>query len=222
MQPYDDVSLRAAAARVRALRVDDVIDLPGDLDDDEFDRLAEAVSTGDIGNPNAHDPILRAQAERLLGLLALAAEELVALLEGDLAELRAGARSHDQTRIQVLSELPPQLQPRYDAAFAKRFLGSVAGLRERLGRSAWDPPSCVAEELGLRLVLEHAEECAALFGIDLIDDWRDRLEDRLFLDMDHEFLYDPQLDGFEQDPDFLPHLRLAPMRFEVWFDPFEN
>lgn len=220
---FDEAALRVAAARLRSIRTDQLVEYPDDIDDDQLGALVEAVGDGSGSNPRAADPALRAEAERLAGCLIRAGDAVADILRADADFIDAGARVGDRNddRIDALWQLPERFAHRYDAQFAERFLDSyrdlIAGLREW----PWQQPSCVAQELGLRLLLNRAEVYIDLYDIEVTAGWRSRVEELLFLDLDHDLLYDPALDGFEEDPAFMPELRLAPMRFEAWFDPFE-
>ena len=89
----------------------------------------------------------------------------------------------------------------------------------RLTAAQWTPPSCVAQELGVRLLLNQATAVADLAGLTLPPDWPDTLAELLLEDIDHEYLYDPALDGFEDDPDFGPP-GMTSMRVQDWFTHF--
>jgi hypothetical protein len=85
----------------------------------------------------------------------------------------------------------------------------------------WEPLASVAQELGLRVLLNLVEVVADTAGVALDDGWRGHLEDLLFEDIDHELLYNPAYDGIEDDPESQPP-GMAPMRFEDWFEPFND
>lgn len=220
---FDEAALRVAAGRLRAIRIDHLVEYPDDIAEDRLGALVEAVENGSGSNPRAADPALRGEAERLAGCLIKAGDAVADILLADTDFILAGVRVDDRNddRIDALWQLPERFAHRYDAQFAERFLDSyrelIAGLREW----PWQQPACVAQELGLRLLLNRAEVYIDLYDIEVTADWRSRVEELLFLDLDHDLLYDPALDGFEEDPSFMPDLRLVPMRFEAWFDPFE-
>jgi hypothetical protein len=73
--------------------------------------------------------------------------------------------------------------------------------------------------LALVLLLNEAEQQLELADLDL-GDWRDTIDDHLFEDTDHEILFDPSLDGAEDDKTFLTQTGAAPMAFPDWFTPF--
>ena len=79
----------------------------------------------------------------------------------------------------------------------------------------------MAQELGLRVLLDHVEVGGKRLTWPWPDDWRGHLEDLLFEDLDHELLYDPAHDGIEEDPARQPP-GMAPMRFTDWFRPFND
>ena len=117
-----------------------------------------------------------------------------------------------------LADLPPQFDPHYTPGFARQFLVAFLDLTARLTADQWTPPSCVAQDLGVRLLLDQADLIADLAGLPLPPDWQDTLAELLLEDIDHEYLYDPALDGFEDDPDFGPP-GMASMRVQDWFHP---
>ncbi len=137
-----------------------------------------------------------------------------------LASNRDTAADHDD--LWVLGELPPQFANHYNGLFARKFLIATAGLTGRLTQSGWDPPRCVAEELALRLLIEQAQANLEGFGLATWEESEqayDWFRDCAFEDLDHEGLFEPALDGFEDDPSYHP-LGMAPMGFESWFVPF--
>lgn len=87
--------------------------------------------------------------------------------------------------------------------------------------AGWEPLANVAQELAVRILLNKVETTAELAGVELPEHWRATLEEHLFEDLDHEYLYDPAYDGFEDEADFGPP-GMAPMRFEDWFVPFND
>ena len=80
---------------------------------------------------------------------------------------------------------------------------------------------CVAQELGLRILFNQVEVVADGADLALDEDWRAHVEELLFEDLDHELLYDPALDGIEDDEQSQPP-GMAPMRFNDWFRPFNS
>jgi len=120
----------------------------------------------------------------------------------------------------VLSDLPTRFAANYTALFAQKFLVALIDVTSRLTRG-WEPLACVAQELGLRALLDRVEEVAEAADVAFDDGWRGHLEELLFEDLDHEFLYDPAYDGIEDDAVSQPP-RMAPMRFEDWFKPLNN
>jgi hypothetical protein len=161
-------------------------------------------------------------ATTLAGCLVHAADVLTDELFQDVATLRD---VDDQSRIDiedtwVLSALPPRFRPRYDVLFAQKFLVAFADLTRRVS-GGWEPPACVAQELGVRVWLDQVESMADAPGLSLEDGWRGALEMCMFDDSDHEYLYSSRADGFEDDPEFGPG-GMAPMGFDDWFKPFND
>jgi hypothetical protein len=166
------------------------------------------------------------EARYVAGALYQAAVITVDYLFSDLAQLTS-TRDHTATvataesaAFFVLEDLPTRYAHRYDILFVKRFIVATITVTQRL-TAGWDPLACVAEELALRVLLDEAEARLDEAGLDL-PHWRATIEDYLFEDADHEMLFDPSLDGIEDDEDFLARTRTAPMAFPEWFTPFND
>ena len=121
----------------------------------------------------------------------------------------------------VLDELPVRYAHRYDALFTQQLIVAMVEVTRRF-TSGWEPLSCIAQELALRLVLNGAETQLELAEVELEDEWRSVVEAALFEDPDHEMLFDASLDGIEDDSEFLATLGAAPMAFADWFRPFKS
>ncbi len=171
--------------------------------------LAEAFE--DVLDPD-EDRGLELQA--LAGSLILAATWVADQLLTDAAALADGGQVLDAHQ---LCDLPPQFAPHYTPAFARQFLVAFLDLSARLTSDQWHPPSCVAQDLGVRLLLDQTDLVAELAGMHLPEGWQVTLAELLLADIDHEYLYDPALDGFEDDPTFGPP-GMASMRVQDWFD----
>jgi hypothetical protein len=175
----------------------------------------------DVLGHDAGDGGSTRRAKLLAGLLWNASVSLVDDLFADIFVLSVEdipAAEADGTY--VLGYLPQRFAHRYDAGFARRFLTVCSDLSTRLAYG-WKNPSCVAQELAVRCLLEHAGLLAEglLVEADLPGDWRGMLEDALLEDGGTALLYDPALDGFEDDPLSGPP-GMASMKFEDWFRPF--
>lgn len=163
------------------------------------------------------------QAKLLAGALWEASVVLIDQLFEDLAGLRKlhAIDREDIADTSVLSWLPPRQAQKYDVGFVQRFLVVAADMTGALAR-AWSRPSCVAQELALRCLLDQLEVIQASYDLDLADDWRGMLEDQLFEDMDSELLYQNAMDGFENDIELNMQLGFAPMNVQDWFEPFND
>jgi hypothetical protein len=180
-----------------------------------------ALSTQELESlspPDRTEALRRATA--LAGCLIHASEIAVEELFEDIGDLRRRevGPADDIDETWILSQLPSRFAAGYSARFAQQFLVALVDVTSRFTRG-WEPLTCVAQELGLRVLLNQVEVMADLAVVTLDDDWRGHLEDMLFEDVDHEFLYDPAYDGIENDPDSQPPA-MAPMRFSDWFVPF--
>jgi hypothetical protein len=76
----------------------------------------------------------------------------------------------------------------------------------------------VAEEMALAAILDEAQ--AILDEDDHDADIRAEAEGA-YEDADFEILFDPRLDGLEED-DRVAHMAMANLRFEEWFGPFRD
>jgi hypothetical protein len=161
-------------------------------------------------------------AKLAAGALIFAATVLVDELFQDLETLsRDGGTVADGDIYFVLDELPPRFAHHYTVRFAHRFLVAAITVTGRLTQHDWSTPACIAEALALRLVVEAAH--AMLDEHDLLDEKTHSglysgFEDTAFDDADHEWLYQNELDGFEDDPDLKAGLGFGNMHVDGWFD----
>jgi len=163
------------------------------------------------------------QAKLLAGALWEASVILIDQLFEDLASLRKlhSIDREDIANTFVLSWLPRRLAQKYDIGFVQGFLVIAADLTGALARG-WSRPSCVAQELALRCLLDQVEVIQDSYDLDLADDWRGSLEEQMFEDMDSDLLYQSAMDGFENDVELNRQLGFAPMNVWDWFEPFND
>jgi hypothetical protein len=121
----------------------------------------------------------------------------------------------------VLDGLPPRYAHRYGDLFVQQLIVATVDVTRRF-TAGWEPLACVAQELALRMILDQAQVQLELAAVDVSEDWRGVVEDALFEDSDHEMLFDPALDGIEDDTDSMNRVRAAPMAFADWFKPFNS
>ncbi|MEP6562842.1 MAG: hypothetical protein ABJD68_17415 [Nakamurella sp.] len=182
-------------------------------------RLFYTCESGSEGSIPLHD---RDRSLLLAGCMFQASTTVVGDLFDDL-EYLGDSRSDDirgaiQSTV-VLSGLPDRFAHRYNLGFARKFLVATVDLTARLTHG-WEPASCVAQELGLRLVLDRMADNIDMWGMIVDRRGRTHLEEALFEDLDHELLYDPSMDGFENEPDTVQGM--TPMDFDSWFVPFNS
>ncbi|MFC1417753.1 hypothetical protein [Streptacidiphilus cavernicola] len=164
-------------------------------------------------------------AELAAGALAYSMEIFLDELFMDLAVLteeNSNAAQCDGPMMQ-LDSLPSQFALRYDERFARHLVVTAVTLTGRMTQSGFENLNCVAEELLLRLLLQTAEVTLELYGLmdqDVATAW-EYFAEGVYEDMDHEWLYDPSMDGIEQDP-AAAHLGIAPMGLKDWFTPFNK
>ncbi|MFI6448836.1 hypothetical protein [Kitasatospora sp. NPDC050543] len=120
-----------------------------------------------------------------------------------------------------LEGLPPQFAHLQTPLFARKLLVTAVDLTGRLCRPGFSQLSSVAEELLLRLLLETTE--ATLDIHDLLNDGVQEalgsFRENVYEYLDHEWLYDPAMDGIDQAP-AAALLGVAPMSVDDWFAPF--
>lgn len=163
-----------------------------------------------------------ARALMLAGMLRDCSVSLIDDLFADIQEL-AGAgvlSAGDVSDTYALAYLPRRFAHRYDTDFARRFLIVCSDLSMNLA-AGWKAPSCVAQELAVKCLLEHTGHTVEAMEIEdrLPGDWRALVQEALLEDTDAFLLYDQALDGFENDPEAGPPGR-ASMKFDDWFRPF--
>jgi hypothetical protein len=202
--------LRQAAAGLQAFR-------PESFSDDEFDAESRLVPG------EALEAALLAA-----GAIMTATETLLDQLFDDLSSLsREGGTTVADNRgndLYAVLQLPPRYRHRYDEQFLRKFIVATIVVTERLTRPAWESATTVAEELALRLVADEAERQLDGAGLQarVYPHWRSVYEELSLEDLDHELLYNPQLDGIEDDPGFASATQTTPLNFEAWFCPFNE
>lgn len=161
------------------------------------------------------------QAKLLAGCLWNASAVVIDELFMDIQRLSKlkSVTAKDISLTFVLAGLPERFAHRYSVIFAQKIMTIMIDLTTKLSRG-WSTPSCVAQELALKLLLDGVEVTLETYGLELADGWREMLEASMYEDDDHENLYDPSMDGFENDLTYMQHFAMAPMRFEDWFKPF--
>ncbi|KAA8719183.1 hypothetical protein [Corynebacterium spheniscorum] len=160
------------------------------------------------------------------GLLAEASITIIDSLFDDVCRLQ-DVRSDDPDLREIIAEdtavlrwLPERFAHRYDSHFARQFLVATVDLVAAISNS-WRNCPTVAHELALHVLLDQTEvlsESLQEVTQYLEAGWRGTLEDCLFEDLDFRLLYDPGMDGIEDNPE--PEMGMAPLRFESWFQPF--
>ncbi|MDQ0096023.1 hypothetical protein [Paeniglutamicibacter psychrophenolicus] len=168
------------------------------------------------GDPDAED---FKPNPMLAGALLWSYEVLVDQLLEDITMLRTGMAGIEDAA--CLAELPELYRMHYTPLFAQRYLAVTMDLGTSL-LTGFSSPSCVAQELALRLLFNGVEILQDMYPeLELPDGWRPMLEDLMFEDLDHEFLYEPGLDGIAGDSS-LGHLRIVNLDVAHWFAPFHQ
>ncbi|MFP3462684.1 hypothetical protein R5O87_17725 [Arthrobacter globiformis] len=217
--------LFANADRIKGLTLQDLgyVPHPGVLSEEDRAQLDSLTLEWMAEVPGAERDRGLVRARLLAGAIWHASIVLIDELFQDVAALyeKEAITREDIDETWVLWSLPPQYATKYDGLFARRFLVMASDLTTKL-TGHWTMPSCVAQELAVRCLLDKIEVVADTYDLDLEPGWRGRLTDRMLEDTDSELLYDPSLDGFQHDEELTAAFRLAPMTLEHWFEPFNE
>jgi hypothetical protein len=111
----------------------------------------------------------RRQARILAGCLWGASIAIIDQLFEDLSKLiELGDRvdANAIKKLQVLSALPPRFAHHFDVGFAQHLLVAAVDLTARFTQG-WQPPSCVAQELLLQVLLDEVAYSQELLEIEL-------------------------------------------------------
>jgi len=128
--------------------------------------------------------------------IAVAGEILTDFISQDLTDV---ASRHEA--INADAYLPPAWQIGLDETFLAGMAGAMAFVTTGLTDVDWEGPSSTAEELCLMAILDHASEVIpevwkiedkARLKADVMD-----LREIGFQDIDHEFLFEPAMDGID-------------------------
>lgn len=155
---------------------------------------------------------VRQQVDTLLGAMWHGCIVLIDEFFEDLDLLND--ENHDPDFLWIRGGLPTQFAHLYGIRFMRRFLLTTTAVTSRLA-TEWTVPGNVAEELGLRLVLDKMEIAEDTYGLDLPDGWRSDLEDLLYEDLDHDFLYSDVPPAAIAD-----QIGMYSLDFTDWFVPF--
>jgi hypothetical protein len=191
---------------------------------------------------SADGPLLSAR-ER--AVLADAAVQLADECLADLGRILAAPRRRLRAEVaesQLVALLPPRYLPRYIAepSLLARFYHCLAAVTWRLAQPAWLPLSCLAEQLALRGIIDHAEALLEMRRDDP-EGWEERdatlyapgpddegaaidfevLREVLACGDDIAFLFDERFDGIDQSAAG-QWTRMASLQLADWFTPFEE
>ncbi|MCU7730713.1 hypothetical protein ODJ79_43950 [Actinoplanes sp. KI2] len=191
-----------------------VIDHAGQLR--AFDLLVFDAGDGDQDTPKL-----------AAGALIFASTIMIDELFQDIGTLAAdhGTVAGSDALFMVLDELPQRFAHHYNGRFARQFLVATVMVTGRLAGEGWTPPSCVGEALALHLLVEKARallEDYQLLDGDVLDRLYDGFDDAAYDDLDHEWLYQDDLDGFEDDAAFTAQFGPSDMHIEAWFQHIPN
>jgi hypothetical protein len=111
------------------------------------------------------------------------------------------------------SYLPPHYLVRFSSRHARQFLVATISVAGYLVQPHWPYPSCLAEELALRALIEMAQTDLELHGWD--EGNFDAFIDTAYMDVDFELLFDPANDGIE-DTELGRNFGMASLALRDW------
>lgn len=125
-----------------------------------------------------------------------------------------------ETSMAFLGYLPKRYSHRYDLSFINQFLNIVIAIGYKFNdKEAWWRLNSVIEELAMYAILNEAKACAELDGkLKLIN--IDELSMYIYYDLDFQLLFDPTMDGIEDDDALTKEIGLVNLSFKNWFKPF--
>jgi hypothetical protein len=129
--------------------------------------------------------------------IAVAGEILTDLVNQDLTDV---ASRREATNCGAY--LPPAWQIGLDGEFMTGMANAMTFVTKGLTQAGWEGPANTAEELCLKAILDHASDAVP-------DVWKIKDSARLkadvmalresgFQDIDHEFLFEPEMDGIDK------------------------
>ncbi|MCL6613814.1 MAG: hypothetical protein K6U03_04215 [Firmicutes bacterium] len=149
-------------------------------------------------------------------LLDSACDILIDTFHEDLDILMDG-KDWDETWMSQF--LPKKFRIQYDLCFAKRFLDTLLVVIWKLNDDDCWTLNSVAEEMAMAAIIKQAESLAEQKDIGFDSNY---LYDGLFEDVDFELLFEPEMDGIEDDKVINRIMRYANLCFEDWFKPFRG
>jgi hypothetical protein len=160
------------------------------------------------------------EAVAAAGALIVASPVVIDTLFICLNEFESSGRTvADAGNSELLAGLPFRFGHKYTPDFFRRMIVAAVTISGRLTADHWHGPSCIGEAIALKMILETAERIL----LDLDDFEVERrytdFKEQAFEDLDHEWLYMPQLDGVEDDEVFQDRMGAHNLAFESWFDP---
>lgn len=182
-------------------------------------ELFEDLDHDEIPENDPEKITLQSTRETLLkGLLWHACCTTIDYLFEDLQTLHEHDYAPDAWgELLVLGDLPLRYRSKYTGLTARMFIVAVVDVSASLA-GPWTRLPTVAHELALRLILNQVETIQENYEIELWDSWRSDLEEYLYEDLDHEWLYDTNIGDSEAKN--IPGMGMAEMNLDSWFRPF--
>jgi hypothetical protein len=137
------------------------------------------------------------------GALVMAATQIIDELFQDIETLArggGGSVADSEGAYFVLEDLPQRFAHQYNGRFARNFHVATVMVTGRLSADQWLPPASVGEALAPHLVIQRAQYL--LVDHKIFDRSQARelylgFGDAAFEDVDHEWLFRTDMDGFE-------------------------
>jgi hypothetical protein len=187
-----------------------------DASDESFDDEPFEDDPDDEAIAAALDPDELRAARRRRGALMFAANVVFDRILDDLVISDEQRKRLGEERF-VDEYLPTQYRQRYDAPFLRKLLATAAKVSQDLATADYSYPGCTAEELVLSMIVQQWQVLLDL--TELGQSWTD-LSEYLFEDTDFEYLFEPEMDGVENDPLVHKTSGIEVNPIGDWFVPF--
>lgn len=165
-----------------------------------------------IGGP-LHEVLTLSQQRALHKAVGIQIDDLIA----EISQMHTGDTLDPDNGIAM--HLPRQYGARYNLTFAKQFLACLMTVSWKLFDQENHRLSCLAEELALGALIQTAEGVRSWHDDDA--DF-DTFREYAFEDMDFELLFNPRLDGIENDEAIQSKLHMVGLAFPDWFKPWHG
>ena len=152
--------------------------------------------------------------------VSVAVDVLRDCLKEDLNDIMSGRKPMNTD-----AYLPPTWRIGVDEAFMVGMTNAMRSVERGLHDAGWEGPANTAEELCLKAIFDHASDVVPeIYKVEDENQVRDDLMDLRelgFQDIDHQFLFEPEMDGIDKS-DLGAHLGMQSLSRRDAFKRFSN